>query len=69
MMARMFGMRSAPATPWASREATRTPGLGATPHIAELAVKSASPSENVRRRPIRSPSRAPETRKTAEVSP
>jgi hypothetical protein len=44
-------------------------GLGAIPHAAELAVNNAKPNENVRRRPILSPSRALEIRNTAEVRP
>ena len=67
MIDRTFGITSAAPTPWASRAATSAVGLPAAPHAAEASVNTPRPIEKVRRRPIRSPSRAAVIRNTAEV--
>ncbi len=68
MIASTFGINSAAPIPWTSRANTRISGLPATPQAAEESVNTVSPSTNVRRRPISSPSRAATIRNTAEVS-
>ena len=60
---------SAPPTPWSSRPAIRISLVPAAPQAIELIVNSAIPSANVRRRPIRSPTRPAVIRNTAVVSP
>jgi len=47
----------APPAPWMNRAVISIPWLEASPQTAEAAVKHASPDRNIRRRPIRSPSR------------
>ncbi len=69
MMANTFGLIRAAAIPCASRATTKTVGSGASPQAAEAATKRASPAANVRRRPIKSPSRPAPIRKTAKVRP
>ena len=68
MIESTFGISSAAPNPWASRAITSTVGVPAAPHAAEASVNTPRPIENVRRRPIRSPSRAAVIRNTAEVS-
>src|SRR5580700_797865 len=68
MIESTFGISIAPATPWTSRAITSRLALEDAPHAAEASVNSASPAEKMRRRPRRSPSLAPQIRKTAEVS-
>ena len=63
-----FGVNIAPATPWIKRATTSCKGVAAAPHAREATVNSASPAENRRRRPKRSPSRPAVITKTAEVS-
>ena len=48
------GMITAAPAPWASRAATSTPSVGASPHAADAATKSAIPAPNACRAPIRS---------------
>ena len=69
MIASTLGISSAAPIPCTRRASTSISGLPATPQAAEASVNRASPSANVRRRPIRSPSRPAMIRNTAEVSP
>ena len=46
-------------TPWTNRKAMRTAMSGANPHISDAPVKTATPTTYIRRRPYRSPRRAP----------
>ena len=68
MIDRTFGVSSAAAIPWTSRATTSSVGVDAAPQAAEAIVNSASPAENTRRRPNRSPRRPAVIRNTAEVS-
>jgi hypothetical protein len=63
-----LGITSAAPTPCTSRANTSVSGFAATPQPADANVNSASPSENTRRRPSRSPDRAAAIRNTAEVN-
>jgi hypothetical protein len=63
-----FGISIAAPMPWTRRAMTSSVAVPATPQAAEASVNTASPIENVRRRPIASPSRAAGIRNTAEVS-
>ena len=62
------GVTIAPPIPWTARAAISASIDGASAAAADAAVKSASPKMNIRRRPKRSPSAAPVSRKTAKVS-
>ena len=68
MMARLPGVNSAPPTPWTTRATTSSPALGAKPQAAEATANQAMPMEKMRRRPKRSPSEPPRSRKAASVS-
>ncbi len=59
------GMVAAAPAPWAKRAMMSTVMPGAKPQTAELSVNSAMPARNIRRRPARSPSRAPVIRSIA----
>ena len=62
------GIIAAAQRPWSSRNAISVPGDQASEHSAELSVKPATPSRNMRRRPKMSPRRAPVTSPIAKVS-
>ena len=68
MIESTLGITSAAPAPCASRAATSTVGVPATPQAADASVNTPRPIENVSRRPILSPSRAAVIRNTAEVS-
>ena len=68
MMARLPGVSRAPPIPWTTRATMRNPALGAMPQSAEATANHAMPSENMRRRPKRSPSDPPSNKKAASVS-
>ncbi|MGC0417583.1 hypothetical protein ABIA38_003097 [Embleya sp. AB8] len=61
------GESSAPATPCIARAAISTPALGAIPHAAEASTKSTRLIPNSRRRPSRSASPPPISRKPPKV--
>ena len=62
------GVISAAHAPWASRPISSTPGLHASPHSSEVAVKPARPVMNMRPWPRSSPSRAPVTTSTPNAN-
>ena len=62
------GMRMAAPTPWTARAATSSPMPEASAAAAEPTVNRPRPITNSRRRPYRSPSVAPVSRRTANVS-
>ena len=62
------GITIAPPKPWTARAASRNRIEGASAAAAEAPVKIVSPIASARRRPIRSPSAAPVSRKTAKLS-
>ena len=62
------GATIAPPRPWIARAAISASVEGASAAAAEAAVKSPIPIRNMRRRPKRSPSAAPVSRKTANAS-
>ncbi len=53
------GIMAAAPAPWTNRAPISTPMSGASPQASEASVNTPTPSRNIRRRPIRSPSRAP----------
>jgi len=53
------GTIAAAPAPWTNLAAISTPTLGAIPQISEATVNKATPARNIRRRPYRSPIRAP----------
>ena len=53
------GIIAAAPAPWTNLAAISTPMPGASPHVSEASVNTPTPSRNIRRRPTRSPSRAP----------
>ena len=61
------GAASAAPTPWAARAASSMEPVTANPPRRELAEKIAMPARNVRRRPMRSPARAPSSRNPPKV--
>ena len=61
------GIRTAPNAPWSARVAISIPGDTASALSTDAAVKPAIPIMKRRRRPTRSPSRAPATSRTANV--
>ena len=61
-------MTSAPPMPWSARAVISASIDGASAAAAEADVNSPMPSANMRLRPKRSPSAAPVSRKTANVS-
>ena len=61
------GITIAPPMPWRARAASSAPIDGASAAAADETVKSVSPIASSRRRPKRSPSAAPVSRKTAKV--
>jgi hypothetical protein len=69
MIASTCGLSMAAATPWTRREATSVVGVAASPQAAEASVKSARPSENIRRRPNWSPSRPAVMSRVPNVRP
>jgi hypothetical protein len=62
------GVTIAPPTPCTARAMSRAVALGASAAAAEASVKMPMPIENIRRRPKRSPSAAPVSSRTANVS-
>ena len=62
------GATIAPPTPWTARAMSSWFAVVASAAPADAAVKSRSPMTNMRRRPKRSPSAAPVSRSTANVS-
>ena len=69
MMDSTFGAISAPPMPWASRAATSTAAVGASPHSAEASANSARPMQKTRLRPYLSPRRPAAISSTAKVRP
>ena len=67
-MARLAGASSAAPTPWSTRAATSHPAEGAKPHRADATANQATPMENTRARPNRSPNEPASSRKAARVS-
>ena len=65
---RVRGSTIAPPRPWTARARISASTVGASAAATEPSVKTVSPSANMRRRPKRSPSAAPVSRKTANVS-
>ena len=65
---RVSGMTIAAPTPWIARASTRASPDGASAANAEPAVNSATPMVKMRLRPNRSPSAAPVSSRTANVS-
>jgi hypothetical protein len=61
------GMTTAPPSPCTARAATSAPTLGASAAAADATVKTDMPTAKTRRRPNRSPSAAPGSRKTANI--
>jgi hypothetical protein len=61
-------MTIAPPSPWTARATFSASTVGARAAAAEPRVKTTRPIANTRLRPNRSPSAAPESRKTAKVS-
>ena len=59
MMLMICGIIAAAPAPWTNRAAMSAPMSGASPQASEASVNTATPSRNIRRRPARSPSRAP----------
>ena len=64
MMARLAGVSSAAATPWAARATISISMFGESPHQTEVAAKSTVPITKIRFLPKRSPS-TPPTRSNA----
>ena len=64
----MSGVTMAAPMPWAMRPMSSISTLVDMAAKAEAAVKMATPMTNMRRRPKRSPSAAPVSRNTANVS-
>ena len=62
------GAASAAPTPWRARADRSIQPETASPPKSELTVKTAMPARNVRRRPRRSPERAPRSRRPPKVS-
>ena len=62
------GVTSPPAKPWSSRRATSAGAEGASPQPALAAVKSATPTMNIHRRPRASPMRPAGTSRSPKVS-
>ena len=62
------GERIAAPRPWTARAAISVPSLSAKPPAREASAKSTSPPMNTRRRPSRSASRPPSSRKPPKVS-
>jgi hypothetical protein len=62
------GITSAAPAPWTARAAISQPTSGERAHPAEAAASSPTPTQNVRRRPNRSPSTAPVMSSTAKLS-
>ncbi len=62
------GVTIAPPIPWSARAAMSQSADGARAAAADAKVKIPIPSMNIRRRPKRSPSAAPVSRKAANVS-
>jgi hypothetical protein len=62
------GIRTAPNAPCSTRAAIRKLDEGAAAHSADAAVKPTMPIMNRRRRPSRSPRRAPVMSRTAKAS-
>jgi hypothetical protein len=67
-MVRVSGVMIAPPTPWKARAAISSWIDGASAAAADPRVKMPIPATNMRRRPKRSPSAAPVSRRTAKVS-
>ena len=62
------GVTIAAPAPWSARAAISAPVVGASAASAEATVKMPRPITNIRRRPKRSPSAAPVSSSTANVS-
>ena len=62
------GARSAPNAPWQARAATSMPKPVAAPPAADAAAKPSAPARNVILRPIRSPSRPPNSSRLPNAS-
>jgi hypothetical protein len=62
------GASSAPNAPWAARAVTSMPKLVAAPPTADAAAKPSAPVRNVILRPIRSPSRPPNSSRLPNAS-
>ena len=62
------GASSAAPRPWTARAAIIPSGDWARPTASDAAVKIAIPSMNIRRRPARSPARAPSSNSPPNVS-
>ena len=65
---RLSGVTIAPPMPWTARARIRTSLFGARAAASEPAVNTMRPMTNTRRRPKRSPSAAPVSSSTANVS-
>ena len=66
--AREDGAASAAPTPCRARAASRKPPLGAKPPSSEARMNTPMPAMKVRRRPRRSPARAPSSSRPPKVS-
>lgn len=66
--ARADGAASSAPTPWAARAARSQPFVVAKPPMNDANLKTAMPAPNVRRRPSRSPERAPSRSSPPKVS-
>jgi hypothetical protein len=62
------GERIAPASPWSARNAMSIPEEVARPHASEKTAKAPRPTMKSHRRPRRSPTRPPRSRKPPKVS-
>ena len=65
---RVKGITIAPPRPWIARAMLSTSTFGASAAPTDATVKTPTPIANILRRPNRSPSAAPVSRKTANVS-
>ncbi len=68
MIDSVSGFISAPPTPWPARNATSHSAVGASAQAADMPVKIARPTRNIRLRPKRSPSLPPSMISTANAS-
>src|SRR5215467_13365727 len=68
MSARLPGTSSAAPTPWTARAAISRPTVGAAAQAPDAAANSATPHENTRRLPNRSPSAPPTSTSAASKS-
>ena len=59
MMLKTWGMSTAAPAPWTNLNAMRIWLSGASAHASDAAVNMITPARYIRRRPKRSPSRAP----------